>query len=587
MLTELRIKNLAILDQVELLLEPGLNVFSGETGAGKSMIIQAVHLLQGARASEDLVRTGAAAAEVEARFEHLASEVAALLAGHDIPHEGELVVRRVVSREGRSRSYINDQAVTLKLLGTIVQELLHLSGQHEYQTFLAPENHLRILDGFAGLTDAVQEYRADYQRWRQVQRQWQDLQQRRADLENTRDFLKFQIQEIDKARLRPDEEEELQREQERLRHAGKLWEATRQGYDLLYGDKQAVLTRLVEVKKSLELLARFDADWVGRGEALQNLTLELEDLAFSLRDYLTHVEPNPARLEEIEQRLHQLQRLKKKYGPTVQDILVAAARAQQELADLDSLDDQEADLRQRLVHLEQQVRGQAEALSRRRQAVAPQLAAAVEAEIHSLAMPQARFLIEFMESAPQPAEGTDREKMPGPQGFDRMEFFLAPNPGEDPKPLSRIASGGELSRLVLSLKTILAAGAGINTNIFDEVDAGIGGRTATVVGQKLQGLARHAQIICITHLPQIACFAQAHFRVEKQVVAARTVTRVQKLSEADRLQELARMLGGAHISETTLAHARELLEAARQGGQGPSLPTCAAPESARDLQISK
>jgi len=587
MLTELRIKNLAILDHVELLLEPGLNVFTGETGAGKSMIVQAVQLLQGARASDDLVRTGAAAAEVEARFERLAAEVAALLAERDIAHDGELVVRRVVSREGRSRSYLNDQAVTMKSLGNIVQELLHLSGQHEYQTFLASENHLRILDEFAGLAGAVQEYRAGYQRWRQLQRQWQDLQQRRADLDNTRDFLQFQIQEIDRARLRPDEEEDLQREQERLRHAGKLWEATRQGYDILYGDKQAILTRLSDVKKSLELLARFDQDWVGRGETLQNLTLELEDLAFTLRDYLAQVEPNPARLEEIEQRLHLLQRLKKKYGPSLQDVLAAAARARQELAELDSLDDQEADLRQHLADVEWQVQGQAAALSERRQAAAPALAAAVEAEIHSLAMPRARFFVEFLERAPQFGAGSGTEPMPGPLGFDRVEFFLAPNPGEAPKPLSRIASGGELSRLVLGLKTILAAGAGISTNVFDEVDTGIGGRTATVVGQKLQRLARHTQIICITHLPQIACFAQAHFRVEKQVVGDRTVTIVQKLDESERLQELARMLGGAHISETTVAHARELLQAARQDGQGQSVPTFCGPDSARGLQIPK
>ncbi|MGQ9921498.1 MAG: DNA repair protein RecN [Desulfobacca sp.] len=587
MLTELRIKNLAILDHVELVLEPGLNVFTGETGAGKSMIVQAVQLLQGARASDDLVRTGASAAEVEARFEHLAPEVAALLAARDIAQDGELVVRRIISREGRSRSYVNDQAVTVKLLGSIVQELLHLSSQHEYQTFLAPENHLHILDDVANLTSAVQEYRANYQRWRQLQHHWQELQRRRADLDQARDFLRFQIQEIDAAQLRPDEEEDLQREQERLRHAGKLWEASRQGYDLLYGDKQAVLTRLRDVKKSLELLARFDPDWLGRLETLHNLALELEDLAFTLRDYLARVEPHPARLEEIEQRLHLMQRLKKKYGPGLQDVLAAAARARQELADLESLDDQEADLRQRLLDLERQVRGQAMALSQRRQAAASQLAVAVEAEIHSLAMPRARFFVKFLERAPDGSDERGREQLFGPHGFDRVEFFLAPNPGEDPKPLSRIASGGELSRLVLGLKTILAAGAGINTNIFDEVDAGIGGRTATVVGQKLQRLASRAQIICITHLPQIACFAQAHFRVEKRVVADRTVTIVQKLGEADRLQELARMLGGAHISDTTVAHARELLVAAQQDRQSDSHTLLSTPASTKDLRISK
>lgn len=560
MLAELRIKNLAILDQVELHLEPGLNVFTGETGAGKSMLVQAVHLLQGARASEDLVRTGAAAAEVEARFEIEDQDLADWLRERDIVAEGELLARRVISREGRSRSYLNDQAVTVKFLGATVQELLHLSGQHEYQTFLAPENHLRILDSFAGLTASAQKYRVTYQKWREVQRQWQDLQRRRADQEASRDFLAFQIQEIDRANIRIGEEEALQQEQERLRHAGKLWEATQQSYYNLYGDKQAVLTRLAEVKKSLELLARFDPVWSHRSEGLKSLTLELEDLAYTLRDYLGQVEPNPLRLEEIEQRLHLLQRLKKKYGPDLEGVLATAARARRELAALDSLDDQEAQLRQELAELSREVQAQAAVLSQQRQAAAPELTAAVEREIHSLAMPRARFLVKFLEAA----AGNSAEQLPGPNGSDRVEFFLAPNPGEEAKPLSRIASGGELSRLVLGLKTILAAGAGINTSIFDEVDAGIGGRTATMVGQKLQRLAQKAQLICITHLPQIACFAHAHFLVEKKIIGSRTITLVKKLSETERLQELARMLGGKPGSATTLAHARELLTAARQ-----------------------
>jgi len=562
MLVELRIKNLAVLDQVELLLEPGLNVFTGETGAGKSMLVQAVHLLQGARASEDLIRTGAAAAEVEARFElsnlHEVNDAAPSWAG-----ERELLVRRIISREGRSRSYLNDQAVTAKLLAQTVQELLHLSGQHEYQTFLAPENHLHILDSFAGLGAAVQAYQEVYHQWQQVQRQWQDLQRRRSRADSSREFLTFQIQEIERAQLQPGEEEALHQEQERLRHAEKLWEATRQGYDLLYGDKQAILTRLGDVKKNLELLSRYDPQWVSRGEQLHNAALELEDLALTLRDYLRLVQPNPIRLEEIDQRLHLLQRLKKKYGPGLEDVLATADRARQELAALDHLDDQEAELRRQLDRLADQARRQAQSLSQQRQAAAPQLAAAVEAEIHSLAMPRARFSVRWHDLPPEGQEAPSREPTLGPSGLDRLEFYLAPNPGEDPKPLSRIASGGELSRLVLGLKSILATGAGISTSIFDEVDTGIGGRTAVVVGQKLQRLARRTQIICITHLPQIACFAGTHFRVEKSVVDSRTVTSVKKLTPEERLQELARMLGGDPTSATSLAHARELLAQAQ------------------------
>jgi DNA repair protein RecN (Recombination protein N) len=566
MLAELRIKNLAILDQVELVLEPGFNVFTGETGAGKSMLVQAVHLLQGARASEDLIRTNAAEAEIEARFETGPREPwGAWLAEREVPFDGELLLRRVVSRGGRSRSYLNDQAVTLKFLAAAVHELLHLSGQHEYQTFLAPENHLHIIDIFAGLTQEVQDFQADYARWRQVRRQWQELTQRRADLATSRDFLALQIQEIDKAKIRPGEEEELGREQERLRHATQLWEAARSGYDRLYGDKTAILTGLAEVKRSLELITRYDPDWSARADSLAQAALELEDLAFSLRDYFGRVYPDPGRLEEIDQRLHLLQRLKRKYGATLAEVLEFEARARQDLAGLDTIDDQEAELQRQLASLGRLVEEKALALSQRREKAAPQLAAAVESEIHSLAMPRARFLVKFLESK-EPASGLEVQGRPiSAQGCDQVEFFLAPNPGEDPKPLSRIASGGELSRLVLGLKNILAAEAGVGTSIFDEVDAGIGGATATVVGQKLARLSQKNQIICITHLPQIACFADTHFRVEKKIVDSRTVTVVSRLDPQARLQELARMLGGALITDTTLAHAREMLAASRPG----------------------
>ena len=564
MLVELRIKNLAILDQVELLLEPGFNVFTGETGAGKSMLVQAVHLLLGAKGSEDLIRTGAPEAEVEARFEIVSKEPwTSWLAERELPFANELLLRRVVSRSGRSRSYLNDQAATLKFLAASAQELINLSGQHEHQTFLAPENHLHILDSFAGLTDFADDFRTAYQHWRQLEKLWQQLQQRQCSLENSKEFLIFQVQELDSANLHPGEEEELASEQERLRHATQLFEAARAGYDRLYGNKASLITGLTEVKKNLELLARFDADWSARLTKVADITLELEDLAFDLRDYSSSLHRDPGHLEEIDQRLHLLQRLRRKYGSTLTEVIDYLEKTRQELNNLDNLELELAELAAQVKAACQSAWEKAEILSQRRREAAPLLAAAVETEIHGLAMPQARFSVKFWPLRTS-FEGSEvQQKVLGVNGLDQVEFFLAPNPGEDPKPLSRIASGGELSRLVLGLKNILAIGAGVHTSIFDEVDAGIGGATATVVGQKLRRLAQTQQIICITHLPHIACFADTHFRVEKQVIGARTVTMVKKLTPEERLQELARMLGGALVTDTTLAHAKEMLTAAR------------------------
>jgi DNA repair protein RecN (Recombination protein N) len=566
MLSEIRIKNLAILDQVEITLEPGLNVLTGETGAGKSMIIQAVHLLLGARGSEDLIRAETEEAEIEARFWTSPREPwISWLSERNTSFEGELLLRRIVARNGRNRCYLNDQAVTLKFLAAMGRELLSLSGQHEYQAFLAPENHLVILDAYGGLESLLQQFRQVYQQWQQLHREGLDLEKRRKQWESERELVSFQLQELLQAKLHPGEDEELAGEQVRLRHASQLYDAARSSYDSLYGGKSSLLGTLTEIKKSLEFIAQIDQPWRPRLDKLGEIYLELEDLAISLRDYLRSIQIDPLRLQEVDQRLELLKRLQRKYGPSLDEVLAFMEKGKKQLIQLDDFEMQQEEINQRLIQVQAEVLRLAQELSKRRHELAPRLAQAVEGEIHGLAMPRARFFVKFKEASDSDESDLSLHGRPVvANGCDRVEFYIAPNPGEEPKPLTKIASGGELSRLVLGLKNILAQEVGVDTSVFDEVDAGIGGTVASVVGEKLQHLARNNQIICITHLPQIAAYADCHFTVEKMIQGNRTVTSVKKLAPTQRLQELARMLGGANITETTLAHAQEFIHLAQR-----------------------
>ncbi len=568
MLTEIVIKNLGILETVELVLGEGFNVLTGETGAGKSMIVQAVHLLLGARGSEELIRTGAEEAEVTARFWTPGREPwGQWLREQGIDFEGELLLRRLVSRSGRNRCYVNDQAVTLKFMAALGRELLSLSGQHEYQSFLAPDNHLNILDMYGGLTPREEEFQGLYKQWQGRQREWKNLTQSQARLEAERELLSFQVQELERAEIRPGEDEELAQSRERLQHASQLWEAAKGAYDEIYGSKAALLTRLAEVKKSLEIIARIEPGWSGRLAELGEAAILLEDLALTLRDYMGQVSADPQRLQEVEERLDVLSRMKRKYGPELSDVLAFLERGRAELARLENLEFEKEAVERQLRVLAGELGERAKGLSAARREAAVRLAAAVEEQLADLALPKARFGVHFKEAQeegePAPQVLTVGGQAITARGVDRVEFTLAPNPGEEAKPLARIASGGELSRVVLSLKNILAQEAGHDTSVFDEVDTGIGGGVAGVVGEKLQRLAGYTQIISITHWPQIACYADSHFRVEKAEQQGRTVTTVKRLSTEERLEELARMLGGVQVTATTLAQAQEFLEAAR------------------------
>jgi DNA repair protein RecN (Recombination protein N) len=573
MLTELRIRHLALLEEVDLCLEPGFNVLTGETGAGKSMLVQAVQVLLGARAGEELIRSGADAAVVEARFWVSPERAEAL--GDYAPGEPpgwardeEVVLRRVVARGGRSRGYLNDQGVTLKTLAAVGRHLLSLSGQHEYQTFLAPENHLAILDAFGGLKEEAARFRHDYLEWRRLREERQALAARQQALAAWRELAEFQLQELEQAQLRPGEEEELLAARERLRHGTQLWEAAQTAYGRLYADSGAVLGKLAEVRKALAVIAALEPAWQGRLAELEELSLRLEDLALAARDYRHQVRLDPERLQDIEERLSVLNRLKRKYGGSLAAALELRERLRRELAAGENLEAAKAVLEEKLAESARRLGEAAMALSAGRRAAAPRLAAAVEAELHQVAMPRARFVVQW---APSPASAgelaTPRGEAITEDGADRLEFYLAPNPGEPPKPLARIASGGELSRLVLVLKNLLALEGGADTLIFDEVDAGVGGGgVASTIGRKLRQLGDRGQVICITHLPQIACWASSHFVVEKQVQGERTLTRVRKLGQEERLREVARLLAGTALTPAALAQAGELLKAAQSGG---------------------
>jgi DNA repair protein RecN (Recombination protein N) len=460
--------------------------------------------------------------------------------------------------------------VTLKTLAGWGRRLLSLSGQHEFQTFLAPDNHLGILDTYGDLGAEVQGFSQAYQQWLTARQALKGLRRRQQDLQARQELAAFQLQELEQAGLQAGEEDELSAARERLRHAARLGEAAHQAFGALYAEKVSVLGKLGEIKKHLETIAGIEPAWGSRVAELHETAVHLDDLALALRDYLHTVRVNPQRLQEVEQRLDVLQRLKRKYGPTLEDVLALRERLRQELAGLENLEADKLQLAAQVERTGQAASGLALALSRHRREAAPQLAQAVEQEIHELAMPLARFSVAFLEEEAAPGPGAGQLAVDGrlvtARGLEGVEFFLAPNPGEDPKPLARIASGGELSRLVLGLKNLLAREAGADTMVFDEVDAGIGGATAGIVGQKLQRLARHHQVICITHLPQIACYAQGHFKVAKSLREGRTFTTVESLNPAARLQELARMLGGAEITQATLAHAREMLAAAGASG---------------------
>jgi len=566
MLEELRIQNFAIIDQLELTLGRGLVVFTGETGAGKSIIVDAVALALGGRAESVFVRTGAERASIEATF-HLEPEVQEalrpLLEPEDLWDDPNyLTLTREIRRSGRHTARLNGRVVSLSLLKQVGERLVDIHGQAEHLSLFRVREHIRLLDRYAGLEPALQAYRQTYQRLRKVRRELENLRRSETEAAQRADFLAFQINEIESAALQPDEEAHLLAERERLAHAEALAEQTRQAIFLLdegSAEVPAITDLFGQVAEALHAIAQTDREQADLATEADGLTDALADLTRRLRNYAETLEFDPQRLNAVEERLALIDNLKRKYGATIPDILAYAEQARAELETITHAEERLAALEAEIAALEADLAKQALALSQKRQQAAKRLAKGIEAELRDLRMPSARFRVDFQRRP-------DPKGLPLPsgervafdeRGIDRVEFLLAPNPGEGFKPLAKIASGGESSRLMLALKKVLALADPTPTLIFDEIDQGIGGRIGAIVGQKLHELAQHHQVLVITHLPQLAAYGDAHFRVTKHVRDGRTVTTVEPVEGDARVRELAQMLGGT--TEEMLQSAKALL----------------------------
>lgn len=587
MLQEIHIQNYAVVENLTVEFHPGFNVLTGETGSGKSVLVDALDLALGGRASPDVIRTGAARATVTVVFRAEAASGSSRRnkdeAGMPPPwfewlerygvgceNDGEIILRREIQAGGRSRLLVNDQPVTLAAAKELAPLLVEVHGQGEHASLVVREAQLDLLDTFAGTGAQLAAVRSLFAQRQELEREWTALNQSEQERLRVLDLLRFQVHELDDAGLTPGEEERLDAERTVLRNLDKVRLAAASAYAALYEDEGSALARIAVVDKALDELARYDSALEHHREPTSAARAALDDLARALGAYLGKMDADPRRLDEVEERLALLDRLKRKYGGTVDEILAFAARAREELAQLEHADERREEVRRQLAAAAEAYREAAVALSRERQAAASRLAREVRKELAAIGMEKARFEIGFEDASVVSGVSGAASDLPkaggGPKGIDHITFLVSANPGEELRPLERVASGGEISRLMLALKTVIAAGPGnsnsrVRTLVFDEVDAGIGGRVADSVGERLKRLSHKHQVLCVTHLPQIACFADHHYSVEKVERGGRTFASVQYLAtERERANELARMLSGRRITEAVLEHATAMLK---------------------------
>ena len=547
MLKSLLIKNLATIEEVELGLESGFTVLTGETGAGKSILIESIRLALGDKGSVDVIRTGASGTSIEAVFDRV-----------NTPEEesGEIYVQRRITEKGPGRGYIDGTLVPLKNLRALGDSLVDIYGQNDHVFLRVAENQMDYLDHYAGALDIRKQVARAAASIRQLFRRKRELLTSAQDRKRRLDFLVYQIQEIEKAELTPDEEEEIRTERLLLKNSEKIGGWVEEALSLYYTGDGSLNDLLSRLQPLLEHLAEFDAGCKAASQSVQELAITIKELG----DHLIHFQESkgrsPERLEQIETRLSQIEGLKRKYGSDVEEILSFLQKCQDEHAELDGSEERLQEVDEELKDRLQDYDLLSSSLREKRAKSARKLEKEVEREIGQLGMKKARFKIELR---PRPRD-PERLDLLQDSGTEDVEFLLSPNPGEDLKPLRKIASGGELSRFMLALKSVGKDTRGGKTLIFDEIDAGIGGRTAEFVALKLRALARMNQVICITHLPQIASFATHHFRIDKKISRNRTYTGVLELTGRQRIEEIARLLAGSHITPATLKTAREMLE---------------------------
>ena len=558
MLLELRIKNFAIIDELNLSFSKGFNILSGETGAGKSIILNAVHLLLGDKATEEWIRSSEEEANVEALFDISGNLAIKEKMKEKAPHlqgageEDSLLIRRVISRSGRGKVFINGNLATLGVLSEVGEGLLSIYGQHEHQSLQRVETHIDILDEFGGLLGLREEFQKQYLEIISLSEEVEKIRGERERKAKERDLMVFQSREIETSGIQIGEEASLKEDRTLLTHAKKLMDFAHASGEVLYSEEGSAIEKVQRVLNQCREVAAIDPFLSQPTKALESVLIQLEEIALTLRDYSRRVDINPTRLEEIENRLEEIDRLKRKYGATVEEVLSFKLKIDEALKSFTSDEERLSQLEGLLGPLRQTLNGLGEKLSGERKRVALELRKSVERELNSLGMKKTVFEIR-MDPSPLSVRGADR-----------VEFLISPNVGEEVKPLAKIASGGELSRIMLAMKRILAKVGGRQVLVFDEVDSGIGGAMAEVVGKKLKELSRHHQVICVTHLPQIACFADQHHNVRKEVKSGRTMTLVGRLDKESIVDEIARMLGGVKVTEKTKAHAREMIESAQK-----------------------
>ncbi len=566
MLVELRIRNFAIIEEAALEFGPGLNVLTGETGAGKTIILSALGLLLGGRASPELVRADTREAVIEGLFELEGETAIPALSPEPRPAEqSELLIRRVIAEGGRSRVTIDGELATVQTLSRFGGALVQVYGQHEQQSLLRAESHETILDRYAGLEKPLARYRELYARAHELKARLEELARLERERANIIELARFRVTELERAELVSGEDEALMSERTVLVNAARLGAAAHESEEMLYGAEGAAVDIIARAEALLSEAAALDAKLAEPLEMLHGARANLEEAARALAAYAGKIEADPARLEQVENRLQELARLKRKYGGSIDEALLTLEKSRAELAEVESVAESKAAAEAELESALAELAGAAKELGAARTAGASELKRRMEAELRTLGMRSAVF--EARLAPLQAGEGGfDVGGVAlGPSGSDTVEFHLSPNLGQPPMPLARIASGGELSRVMLALKRLEAQRRGVATMIFDEVDAGIGGEIAQIVGRKLRELARFHQILCVTHLPQIASFADRHFMVEKEERRGSTRSRVRQLEDAERVEEIGRMLGGAEITEKFRRAAKEMLgRAARE-----------------------